>query len=492
MYFLSVFWLVKIVDIILMIYFVGDDSKINTVVDSLRKIIAGNGIEAGTKLDAKQDQSLRKIHMFLVLNTDLSVQEKLTDDPNCGHIVSCAPSLSKDLLVELIWHLSLHKYTCESIIYCPLALGAELLDMILDKIGSVGPLHALPIVEALSKAVYCKYIRLERCHSTDMKCTKLKLYGYLKSLLQYFVNPNLKEVGNVSPQELYCLAGFAMRRILSLMLSCLKLYLNPLEQELHISGVYDMSLPEFCDAVENKEVTSKNYIDELMSACKNNFYAITVDIWLFWAECDVDDVNNDRTLQNEISEAMYLCSEALKEVRNGDAEFPLAGELIAMLSTMAVKPRDEDDEIREADLELIIKNISDTSKSQRKWFKALLGSNEFIVSEESCMECLKNSLHLAECEDVRVILEKIVATLGSAPANQQCSKIKHVGLDCLKHLSLEQQVDTVQWFFVTFGNGVSFLTDDFHLVATEAFNKAVKMTGKKEKVNQTFDVNTFP
>jgi hypothetical protein len=61
----------------------------------------------------------------------------------------------------------------------------------------------------------------------------------------------------------------------------------------------------------------------------------------------------------------------------------------------------------------------------------------------------------------------------------------------LKHLSLEQQADTVQWFFVTFGSSVSFVTDDFHLVATEAFNKAVKMTGKKDKVIEIFDVNFY-
>lgn len=427
--------------------------------------------------------------MFLVLNTDLSVQEKLMDDINCGHIVSCAPSLSKDLLVELIWRLSLHKYTCESIIYCPVALGAELLGMVLDKIGSVGPLHALPIVEDISKAVYCKYIRLECIHSTDMKSAKSKLYVYLKNLLQYFVKPNLKAVGNnVNPQELYRLAGFAMRCILSLMLSCLKLYLDPLEQELDVSGVYDISLPEFCDAVEseNKEVTAKTFIDELMIVCKINFCAITVDVWLFWAECNVDNVHNDRTLQNEISEAMYLCSEALKKVQDGDAEFPLAGELIAMLATLAVKPRDEDDEIREADIELIIKNVSDSSKSQRKWFKALLGLDEIIMSDERCVECLESNLHLAECEDVKVILEKIVTTFGAVPPDQQCNKIKHIGLDCLKHLSLEQQVDTVRWFFVTFGTSVSFLTDDFHLVATEVFNKAVKMTRKKDQFFSEF------
>jgi hypothetical protein len=421
--------------------------------------------------------------MFLVLNTNLSVKEKLSDDFNCGHIVDCAPSLSKDLLVELIWRLSLHKYTCESIAYCPLALGAELLDTILDKISSVEPLEALSRVEDLSKAVYFKYIRLEVIQRTDLKCAKQKLYAYFKTLLQYFVRPNLKAMGGVNLKELYRLAGFAMRCILSLMISCLKLYLNPLEQEIDIFEVYDISLPELCDTVENEnnEVTSKNFIDELMLVCKINLCEITVDIWLFWAECYVGEIHNDGTLQNEISEAMYLCSEALEKVQDVNAEFPLAGEVIAMFSSMAVKPRDEDDEIREADVELIMKNVSDSSKSQRKWFKALLGLNEFM-SDEKSTECLKNSLHLAEYEDVKVILGKIVAALGSVLADQQRDKMKHIGLDCLKHLSLEEQVDIVRWFFMTFGTGVSFMTDDFHAVATEAFNKAVNVTEKKDKV----------
>jgi hypothetical protein len=479
-----------------MVCFVGDHCKISAVVDALRKIVTDRGIEAGRELDAKQDWSLRRIHMFLVLNTDLSVREKLFDDANCGHIVNCAPSLSKNLLVELIWCLSLHKYTYESIIYCPLALGAELLDMILDKIGSEDLLHALPRVEELCKVVCCKYVRLERIHRTNLKCTKSKLYTYFRDLLQYFVKPNLKEVVEVNPQELYRLAGFAMRCILSLMLGCLKLYLNPVEEELDLSGVYDISLPEFDDAVEdeNKEVTSKHFIDELMLACKINFCAITVDIWLFWAECKVDAVSNDRTLQCEISEAMYLCSEALRKVENGDTEFPLARELVAMLSSMAVKPRDEDDDIREADVELIIKNVSDGSKSQRKWFKALLGLNEFM-SDERWTECLRKNLHLAEYEDMQVILRKIVILLGSVTADQCRDEVKHIGLDCLKHLSLEQQVDTVRWFFVTFGTSISFLTDDFHLAVTEAFNKAVIMTGKKDKVNYIvlyINLCTFP
>jgi hypothetical protein len=468
------------------VHFVGDDSRISAVVETLQKIIIGRGIQAGTTLNTKQDQSLRRIFMFLVLNTNVSVREKLVDDINCGHIVDCAPTLSKDLLIELIWNLSLHKYVCESIVYCPLALGAEILDAVLIKMSSVEPLKALLRVEELCTAVYCKFIKLELIKATDMECTKWKLHIYFKNLLQYFVKPNLRELGNVRPQDLYRVAGFAMKCILSVMINCLKLYLNPQQQQqqLAMSVVYDMSLPELSGGVgnENIVVTSSNFIDDLIFACKTNFCAITVDVWLFWAECEVDGANNNRTLQNEISEAMYSCSNYLKKAQNGEVKFPLAGELITMLSSMAVKPRDEDDEIREADVELIITNVTEKSESQRKWFKALLGLND-VMSDKKCADCLKNNLHLADYEDVKVILEKAVTVLESECGDEDCDKIKHIVLDSVKYLSLKQQVEIVQWFFKTFGTSVTFLTEDFNVVVTEVFNKAVKGTVKIDKVH---------
>lgn len=469
------------------ICFLGDDSKISAVVDAIRKIIIGRGIQAGTRLDAKQDQSLRRIHMFLVLNTSFGVKEKFTDDINCGHIVDCAPSLSKDLFVELVWGLSLNKYTCESIVHCPLSLGSELLDAFVDKLSSTETLQALPRVEELSKAVYCKYVQLECLQEADVECAKWKLYTYFKSLLQYFVKPKLKDMDYVSTQELYRFAGLMTRCILSLITDCLKLYLNPLDQKVLMPEVYDISLPELCDGVEKKiEVTtSNNFINELIFACKVNICAITVDIWMLWAECSVDEAENTRTLQNEISEAMYSCLELLKKAQSGKVHFPLAGELIVMISSMAVKPRDEDDEIREADVELIIKNVSDKSKSRKKWFKALVGLNE--VLSDNCADCLKNNLHLAEYEDIKVILEKTVFALQSERCDHEWrDKIKHIGLDSVKQLSLQQQVEIVQWFFMTFGSSVDFLTDSFHIVATEVFNKAVKKTGNKDKVNKIF------
>lgn len=468
----------------LILQFVGDDSKISAVIEALRKVIIGRGIQARTNLNTKQDQSLRRIFMFLVLNTSLSVKEKLIEDINCGHIVDCAPTLSKDLLMELIWSLSLHKYACESIVHCPLALGAEILDAVLNKVSSVEPLEALLRVEELSTAVYCKFMKLKLIKGTYVECAKWKLYTYFKNLLQYFVKPNLKELGNVRPQELYRVAGFAMRYILSLLTNCLKLYLNPQQQqELVMSQVYDMSLPELSVEIENDNIviTSDSFIDELIFVCKTNFCAITVDVWLFWAECEVDGANNNRTLQNEISEAMYSCSEDLKRAQNGEVKFPLAGELIMMLSSMAVKPRDEDDEIREADTELVIKNVSDKSKSQRKWFKALLGLNE-VMSDKKCADCLKSNLHLAEYEDIKVILEKAVTAMEPECGHGEGDKIKQIALDSVKLISLKQQVEIVQWFFKTFGTSAILLTDGFNMVATEVFNKAVKATVKNDKV----------
>jgi hypothetical protein len=467
-----------------MICFAGDRPKIDTVVDAIHKSIADRGIEAGTELDAKQDQSLRRIHMFLVLNTNFIFQDQLLDDENCGHIIYCAPTLSKDLLVELIWRLSLHKYTCETIVCCPLTLGAELLDLILKKIGSMDLFHALPRVEELCIVVYRKYIRLQSIHERNVECAKSKLYRYFLTLLQYIENPDLREEVGFSPQALHRLAGFAVRCNLSLILSCLKLYLNPTEEKLDFSAVYYMSIPEFRDEVENEDegITSKSFIDSLLLSYRTNFKAITVDRWLFWAEYKVDDVHDGRTLQHEISEVMYLCSEALKKVQNGEAEFELLKEVVGMLSSLAVKPRDEDNDIREADVELIINNVSDCSKPQRKWFKTLLALDK-CMSDVRCIECLKKNCYLADCEDVKAMFEKIVVIVGSTSTDQFSNEVKCIGLDCLKQLSLREQIDTARWFFVTFGTSVSFLTDDFPVALTETFNKAVMINEKNEKVN---------
>jgi hypothetical protein len=91
-------------------------------------------------------------------------------------------------------------------------------------------------------------------------------------------------------------------------------------------------------------------------------------------------------------------------------------------------------------------------------------------------------LHLAEYEDIKVILEKAVTVLESECGHGETDNIKHIALDSVRLLSLKQQVEIVQWFFKTFGTSAILLTDSFNMVATEVFNKAVIAAVKNDKV----------
>jgi hypothetical protein len=81
-----------------------------------------------------------------------------------------------------------------------------------------------------------------------------------------------------------------------------------------------------------------------------------------------------------------------------------------------------------------------------------------------------------------VILEKAVTALEPECGDGERDKIKRIALESVKHLSLKQQVEIVQWFFKTFGTSDTFLTEGFNMVATEVFNKAVKASVKNDKV----------
>ncbi|PSN47714.1 hypothetical protein C0J52_12149, partial [Blattella germanica] len=458
------------------------DSKISSVVDAIQKIISGRGISPEKELDAKQVLTLRRLHLFLVLNTKLDIQEKLTDDIDCGHIVNCAPNISKDLLIELVDRLSLHPFLYETIIYSPLLLGVELIDVLLRKIDSLTPFPALKVISGLSVAIYTKYIKLHGSKSNSSKCAQSKLFTYFKTLLQCFMKLNIKKLSSTSTDELYRLAGFAMKSILALIISCLKLYLNLPEQKFESCDIYDIKLPEYNDKSEKQTISKEMFVTELLALCKANCCSITVDVWLFWEECDIEiEKAESKSLQSIIAEAMYVVCQLLKEAQqNRRTEIGLSDEILSMFSSMAVKPRDEDDEIKEANLDLIMSKVSSGSKSKMKWFKAFMEKEE-IFTEEKCIHFLENNLQLTDQKDVKVIFEKCITVLNSECNKEKSDRMKNIALEAVRHLSLDLQLDLVQWYFEKFGLNEMLMKDNFKADITELFNKTVKTSEDKGK-----------
>ena len=458
-------------------YFFADEEKIRNVIDSM-KMITDKGLKTNEK-PVNSIQTLRRLFMFLVLNTDLNNKEQLMDDINCGHIVDCAPVLSKELLVELIDNLSLCDTICEAIMYVPLSLGAELLDSVLIRLDSMPPFQSLAWVENLARSIYTKFMILQSSKKGSTKSVQTKLFTYFKNLMQHFTNPNQKNFTKLGKEELYRYAGFALKSLLSLIIDCGGLHLNPEFSE--APEVFTISLPEYNQTTEMEAVSSTKFIAELLYACKTNCQSITVDLWSFWVECDIEvDGDVTKSLQRIIAEAMYGVSQLLMQLHDIKAQVSAAEDIIEMFANMAVKPRDEDDEIKEADIALIMENVMDHTRSRKKWFKAMIDHD--IMTNENCIDCLEKCLALADYEDAKVVMEKSIKVIDSNNSDVNQSRIKDVGLEVIKHLPLDQQIDFVQWYFEKFGINTKLMKENFQATMTEVFNKAVK-TSDKEKVS---------
>ncbi|CAG2057569.1 unnamed protein product, partial [Timema podura] len=453
------------------------DESVKTVIGALSKNIITNKISGITDID-KRHELLRRIHFFLVLNSDLSMVDELMDDQNYGHLSNCAPLLSLPLLMEVVWGLSLLEYLAETLVFAPPCLIIELLDAALAKINSLQPESILEPINKLSHSVFLRVQTLKDC-DPNIKNIKLKIFAQFKTLLSYFMGANAVKLQSWTTDELNTHAGYAMESLLQMVCNCLSSYSAPSVHKEELVQMYDVhysyDCSKLCEGEKVRDISTEHFIDELLSVCKSNFSAITVDKWLFWTEHD-SQIEPNKNLQCVIAEKMYICLELLKLAKRRGS---LVEELTQIMLSMARRPRDEDDEIREANKETIIQNVSDLNKTRKKWFKALLNTEDLLF-DESCIDCLENNMELIDLEDFKSIFEITLSVIENISNFKGCERLKFLVLNAFKLLDIKSQLLILCPFLKKHGLTSVFLTRNFNVTLTEVLNKAVGASEEEE------------
>nr|CAD7402809.1 unnamed protein product [Timema cristinae] len=453
------------------------DENVKAVIDALGKNIITKKISGIADID-KRHELLRKIHFFLVLNSDLSMVDELIDDQNYGHLANCAPVLSLPLLMEVVWGLSLLEYLAETIVFAPPCLIIELLDAALAKINSLQPEL---ILEPLNKLSHSVFLRVQTLKDSDpnIKYIKLKLFALFKTLLSYFMGANAVKFQSWTTDELNTHAGYAMESLLQMVCNCLSSYSTPSLHKEELVQMYDVhysyDCSKLCQGEKVRDISTEHFIDELLSVCKSNFSAITVDKWLFWTERDSQTEPN-KNLQCVLAEKMYICLDLLKLAKRRGS---LVEELTQIMRSMARKPRDDDDEIREANKETIIQNVSDLNKTRKKWFKVLLNTEDLLF-DESCINCLENNMELIDFEDFKYIFEIALSVIENTSDVEGCERLKFLVLNAFKLLDIKSQLLILCPFLKKHGLTSVFLTKSFNVTLTEVLNKAVAASEEEE------------
>ncbi|XP_049852966.1 uncharacterized protein LOC126334606 [Schistocerca gregaria] len=462
----------------------GDSLKTKEITEKLAAVIHEKYKDFLNAKSENLHDGLKKIVIFLLLNSDMFDEDPLMADENCGHLIGSIPTVSKDLLISIFWDIGLQAYVYDFIANGPPSLVIHVIDTLAHKKISMELFDALELSSKSIVGIYTQLLKISlgRITSENMNYCWCRFTEYLKNFLTIFLDPGKKRFEGRGTKDLHYFAGCAMKKLLIVCEHCLKYFVNCPEHNDCIHTIYkNIDYPiEECKHEEHCRTDSISEItNDLLTACLHNLYGVTVDLWLFWVECDEKD---ERHLQLDIAEASFRVSEAINSVQEFNQKFSCVEKLLPLLQRFATKPISEEDIIMSADLATVMKNIPNEDKRLNRWWKAFL-SFDCLCETEETLVCLEGNLSVVDKDDVCRILDIAANKLSSTEnlSDIPCERLKHLSLNAVKSLELPLQFEVLNHFFLKHGVTSVLQTKEFNKDCTECFNKSTEFCEEAKK-----------
>ncbi|XP_044746301.1 uncharacterized protein LOC123307882 isoform X2 [Coccinella septempunctata] len=329
------------------------------------------------------------------------------------HLTSNVPKLSKYLIAKVIVDTNLVEFFCTAVQKLPLEYSCEIF-------AEFPPIMDKEEPNRLIKDTYCI---LSTIGNISSKNKELKYSDDMDRLLRnvpdfLFYMTRVPKYGVLKNNTLYKRAGLVLEKFFSLLFLCHK-----------------------------NEIMDGIFIDKLIESTTAIVRAVTLDMFLYWAEIDIPS----GSLQSHLAESAYLINAKYQHHKP-------AADLIASLKPFAAKPKDIKEQLHSADLKRMVFMVNKADENQQKWFQGLIFSSFF--SDKDAMECLEKWAHLCDEEDVSRLLNQSVKVKDEKP--------KKLALKCASLLNLEQLIVVAIRHF--YNNGFVVLNNNQHEIVSW-FNK---------------------
>lgn len=275
---------------------------------------------------------------YLILNTNFKSQEFFQDDLLHGHLVDMCPPLSPYLLIELTWSLEYEKILAESILYFPLDLCIEILEILRRCVLILDFQRGFNLLLTITNNCYMKLIII-RDLGTQSMAFEVNLesliinYQEILNLLKDKRCTRLVEVSDVKRSERY---GYILRKLLILTKSCLEFNEKGAEINTERKKLYNITFGrepfQKCDAeVALRHLKSLDL--ELTNILLKSVKEINCNIYLDWASLEADG-NPSVSLQQIIGIECFKLIEFIKVNNIGAQEH-----LLQCLQQLSVNPQ---------------------------------------------------------------------------------------------------------------------------------------------------------
>nr|XP_022919643.1 uncharacterized protein LOC111428382 [Onthophagus taurus] len=343
----------------------GNEMKIANIVKELEEFLECKNYINKRKIVKTSLKELESITFFLIVNSQFTKNQIELIPKEYSNLVNITPTLSQCLLVNIIIDLGLVEPYCGALHLIPIELWGHLLNEMIMYLKKCSPELSIEYSYIVIKNIIIKI----GCLDNEIKQQSLIINSLEDNTKQLLLNcslSNIQATPGLIKHRKHKLMGAAFLSILKLLKLC---------------------------QIENKSLFIT--IENLVNTASSLMTVVTIDVFCTWAEIK----QGDSPLQLIISEEAYQIIEKYQK-------FKPAKEFIQMLGSVAKKPRTISDQIRTANVDTIIRKVSEDSENRTKWFRAFLLTDVFANS--ASIECLKENYQLCTYQDIIYLLKKLI------------------------------------------------------------------------------------
>ncbi|XP_053677912.1 uncharacterized protein LOC128728317 [Anopheles nili] len=395
----------------------GNEPYIIEIVARLLKYLRiQNYLDGDNKVNKQYEKKLRRITMYMLLNTDVCFRYDLEQDSRVNHLLNSLPQLTKCLLFNCIWGLDLDRFLYEMLRYAPLWFSMQFLDQAIVSLKYAKPYEVLERVESMVCAIYfaicrtdCDWRKIDRNRFVDQQRTLGRMFDFIAEMLSFFNTQDIAKFEGWSKLRKHRYVGFVLKHMFSMTMACLDMYFRKpaitVDPDMAVYELMDdrhVSKPamrQYSQATDTALLKINHWLLNTLETCLK---PVTVFCLCYWTEIDLFKEGEETlTLNQVIGESAYRLYEELKSHKH------FRHSITHHLPQFAQRPKTLADKAAKMPLGMLLMRIDGAQSEDER----LVYLNEFVsraglvFDNAECLDTIKQHMRQLRGDHVRSMIE---------------------------------------------------------------------------------------
>uniref|UniRef100_A0A182Y7L1 Uncharacterized protein n=1 Tax=Anopheles stephensi TaxID=30069 RepID=A0A182Y7L1_ANOST len=388
---------------------------IEVVARLLKYLRVQNYLNAQNKVNKQYEPQLRRITMYLMLNTDVSFRYDLMQDSRVNHLLNSMPQLTKCLLMNCIWGLDLDRFFYEMLRYAPLWFSMQFVDQAITSLKYGKPHEVLTRIESMVCAIYFAMCRTDvdwqkekRSEYVNHQRTLNRLCDYVGEMLRFVNTPEASKFEGWTKLRKHRYFGYVLKHMFSMTMTCLDLYFRkpaiPVDPAMAVYQLMDdvhVHKPapvEYTQAMLGWLLKINHFMLNTLEIC---IMHVSLECFCYWAEINLHVEGQETvTLQQVIGESAYRLCEELNSHKH------FRHSIVRHLTQFALRPKTLAQRAALLNLGALMNRIDQVESSDERavYLNEFVHRGEQVFDNAECLGTLDEHWQLLTEDHLRAMI----------------------------------------------------------------------------------------